>query len=162
MVLIKSNKIRRKTVFFVNTLLLQEVCTGIEHGSLAQEASLLSFTPQSLGKVVAWEDEFLACMHWVSGSSPGWLNFDISWENRTFFTKSMKIKKKSEKTDLAKLGGTGHRSPGLSNANRTLYHWAIPPSMPKPGFEPGTFRSSVWRSPNWAIWALHYSMFHFL
>ena len=23
--------------------------------------------------------------------------------------------------------------------------------MPRPGIEPGTFRSSVWRSPNWAI-----------
>ena len=26
--------------------------------------------------------------------------------------------------------------------------------MPRPGIEPGTFRSSVWRSPNWAIAAL--------
>ena len=25
--------------------------------------------------------------------------------------------------------------------------------MPRPGIEPGTFRSSVWRSPNWAIGA---------
>ena len=27
--------------------------------------------------------------------------------------------------------------------------------MPRPGIEPGTFRSSVWRSPNWAISAAH-------
>ena len=27
--------------------------------------------------------------------------------------------------------------------------------MPPPGIEPGTFRSSVWRSPNWAIAAIH-------
>ena len=26
--------------------------------------------------------------------------------------------------------------------------------LPPPGIEPGTFRSSVWRSPNWAIAAL--------
>ena len=26
--------------------------------------------------------------------------------------------------------------------------------LPRPGIEPGTFRSSVWRSPNWAIAAL--------
>ena len=26
--------------------------------------------------------------------------------------------------------------------------------MPRPGIEPGTFRSSVWRSPNWAIAAV--------
>ena len=30
--------------------------------------------------------------------------------------------------------------------------------MPWPGIEPGTFRSSVWRSPNWAIPAIY---FHF-
>ena len=27
-------------------------------------------------------------------------------------------------------------------------------TVPSPGIEPGTFRSSVWRSPNWAISAL--------
>ena len=27
-------------------------------------------------------------------------------------------------------------------------------NMPPPGIEPGTFRSSVWRSPNWAIAAI--------
>ena len=27
--------------------------------------------------------------------------------------------------------------------------------MPSPGIEPGTFRSSVWRSPNWAIEAIN-------
>ena len=26
--------------------------------------------------------------------------------------------------------------------------------VPRAGLEPATFRSSVWRSPNWAIWAL--------
>ena len=43
-------------------------------------------------------------------------------------------------------------------------------SVPKPGIEPGTFRSSVWRSPNWAIsaaeitWLLfdQFVMFQFL
>ena len=32
--------------------------------------------------------------------------------------------------------------------------------MPRPGIEPGTFRSSVWRSPNWAIAAWNVS-FHY-
>ena len=34
--------------------------------------------------------------------------------------------------------------------------------MPWPGIEPGTFRSSVWRSPNWAIAAVAHSALLFL
>ena len=37
---------------------------------------------------------------------------------------------------------------GLGPVNSTVQR------MPRPGIEPGTFRSSVWRSPNWAIAAL--------
>ena len=33
--------------------------------------------------------------------------------------------------------------------------------MPRPGIEPGTFRSSVWRSPNWAISAVYVVLFIF-
>ena len=29
--------------------------------------------------------------------------------------------------------------------------WRLKQKVPTPGIEPGTFRSSVWRSPNWAI-----------
>ena len=30
--------------------------------------------------------------------------------------------------------------------------------LPRPGIEPGTFRSSVWRSPNWAISAVQFEL----
>ena len=33
--------------------------------------------------------------------------------------------------------------------------------LPRPGIEPGTFRSSVWRSPNWAISAMQSELFVF-
>ena len=33
-------------------------------------------------------------------------------------------------------------------------------TVPRPGIDPGTFRSSVWRSPNWAIAAWIYGLGH--
>ena len=36
----------------------------------------------------------------------------------------------------------------------TICHWKKINILPRPGIEPGTFRSSVWRSPSWAISAL--------
>ena len=44
----------------------------------------------------------------------------------------------------------------LSSASnvKELDRWRSRKDLPRPGIEPGTFRSSVWRSPNWAIAAI--------
>ena len=114
---------------------------GIEPGSNGWEPSMITTTPQALG-----------LKHVFNLNPQKRHQEDSNFRGR--IPSRFLIYRLNHSAMVPKLGGpTGiwTRIAGfrVRSANQ-LHHKTWSAKMPPPGIEPGTFRSSVWRSPNWA------------
>ena len=120
-------------------------CIQEEPGSIPMRSSFLRLwllSPHELAGGLAQVVERSICIREAPGSIPGFSTFHRMVENRCYQT----------------LTGVF-----LLFVLNVWFKYRISCiivfiKLPRPGIEPGTFRSSVWRSPNWAISAVQFEL----